>query len=77
MVKWSQIREIVEEKGDIHFVGRTLFAEGLSVPRTAFADHAAAQRFYAIAVDLWKANGNPSTVSPEARAEFPPPRILP
>lgn len=74
-VKWQHIHEIVEEKGDLYFVNRFLSNDGIYVPRTAFVDYDAAQRFHAAAIELWKANGDRNAVSAEACAEFEPSKL--
>lgn len=74
-VKWTHIREIVEERGDLYFVNRFFVNDGIFVPRIAFIDDNAAQRFHIAAIELWKANGDRNAVSAEACAEFAPSKL--
>lgn len=71
-LEWTQMGNLVLRKGDIYFVSKSLFNDGFYLPRTAFSDTDAANRFHAAVVALWKANGNPDAVSPEAHNEFAP-----
>ena len=67
--KWASIKSIVCEKGDV-FVFTKFVGAALYVPRSAFTDEDAANRFAAVATALWKAGGDASRINPAALAEF-------
>ncbi len=71
--KWARFGRIeIRGGGDIFFIMSPVMAGCFAIPREAFADADAAQRFYLAAYALWQTNGNREAVPEAARAEFPP-----
>lgn len=62
-LKWRRMRGVLYENGDIQFLSR-FGDKAFYVPRSAFADAAAGERFAAAATALWEARGNIAEVNP-------------
>ncbi len=76
---WAHVARVEERNGDIYFIRKIAQGFGDAIPRSAFTDRDAAKQFHAVAVALWRGNGNPDAVPSAAatlRAE-PVPELPP